>query len=265
MSITTEGLIKNPFHIIESLNNRGAEAFIKNDSSAKDGQMACVIGPNKEIMNTDYFPKNEFLGLHQASIRWDSDTSSGYGITVEYWSKDTEGNEKLVYSTSPQYYSDISDEFGNGAGDCFFHENYQYKLRVVSHPSLGINEYAGVDYLKLISMDMWGCRSNYVYGSGSDEVPQNLHIWTQDVQIVGDGTSNSYSQSFTFDRSPLTHYSITPHCYDLNFGYTAKWDGNRSNPTSFKIAAKADGGSNWSGTLTVICLIVGFSKVISLK
>lgn len=79
------GLTKNIFHTINASTYMGNDAQGAINENVSHATIARVIGPNQEIVDTDYFHEGEFIGLHQASIRYFSeDTTITTGLVLEY-------------------------------------------------------------------------------------------------------------------------------------------------------------------------------------
>lgn len=196
------GLTKNSAKIIEATSYLGINAFIKQIDDAKDGTVAYVVGPNKTIVDTGYFPMNAFIGVHHLDITWFASFAhnvSGikYGLTLQYWSKDASGTETLSRQVDMDWHDNISDEFGNSGGGGYFDRNKQYRFVIVSHSTLADTEWVGVDFLRIIFEDHWKPSLITVYSPNTPPFnPVNLSFDATFANI-SKSTSNTSSASAT--------------------------------------------------------------------
>lgn len=263
MGITTEsiGLTKNPFRVLNAQNYKSLDSFLASYSDALGEEVATVIGPNKTLMDTDYFPMNEFIGLHQMSVRWDSSISEGNGLIVEYYWKDKDGTEGS-YPITAQWHADISDEFGSGVGQAYFHENHQYKVVIKSHPDIGDTDYVSLDYLKLEVADARKVTSQFTYAGNGGEVPAIQVLRAGSSVVTGNGTDYAYGVTIPLGATPQLYYLTVTANTNLK-SYYAMVDSK--NASSFKAWAVNKDGTLWSGAVSINWIAVCWEEVISLK
>ncbi len=262
-AIESYGQVKNPFNIFDPLEgeNRGHDSDRMDIDYARGGQMAYVIGPNKEIMHTRYQKiPNDWLGLHQLNVRWDcTNTPNPYGLVLEYWIKDEEGNETVKAIDIPGN-ADISPRFGNAAGCAFFTENNVYKFVIKSHPTTPDTSYIALDYLKLLPIDMWTVSAQSVLAS-EGVTPRIQTVLGQYVEVAANGSGSKYTQTFDLPFTVYNYY-ISYGVYDSLGEITVTVSSNSS--TSLTLTANRPNGVAWSGSVGVDLVIVGWVDVIGL-
>lgn len=257
MEESVTGIVTNPFHIIEATNYMGKDATITQNTNAKDNNLATVIGPDKIIMDTGYFPTNAFTGSHQLSVRYFSDTTETYGLTIEYWVKYSNGDEELRKTVNVNYNADISPIFGNGAGFAYFGENKQVRIIVKSHSSTPLNCYVGVDWIQIDVVSKWNTISKNIHAPdtivGS---PAMLHIDMVSVNIVGNGSSYKYSATKTLSYTP--HYFRANPIQDASVGGDLFTTITNYGSNSFTVTCTDIEHTNWSGNLTIDVVVYAF-------
>lgn len=252
MEENTTGLTKNTFKIIESTSNLGQDAIIDQNADAKDGTYAKVRGPNKIIVDTGYFPINELIGLHQVSVRWFSSISSGNGIQIQYWRKDASGNEANVSNVDVPWNNDISPLFGNSGGFSYFFENYQYRIVIVSEPSIFSTDWVAVDYIKLVPNDMWALKGDAVYGGAyNGNVPGVPQLINYTFNVPAGGSASSYTATVSLNSCKGT--SVVAAINDANVDRIVKV--NNVTDNSFDVTVTHRAGTTWSGQCGVTCFI----------
>jgi len=250
--IETEGLGRNVFNNIDACYYIGRDATPEPEPDAMNGVYALVYGPNKEIIDTGWSPMNAWNGLHSAAIRWFSNLSmDDPGLIVEYWKRDSEGNEVLARDPIELTWDTYnSDEYGDNCGVNLFSENYEYRIIVKSHPSLSENEWVAVDYIRIIILDYHQVMAGYVSGVEDDEGAVAIQVdWPEIYSITGDGTA-FVTRTITYPV-PLEVLGAFPTMSSRNFGYEVI--PFLINEDDFTIRASRYNGANWSGTIEVVC------------
>ena len=242
--IQSSGLTKNVPNTIDPLvgNNLGFDAHEMPMEGAVGGNVAYVQGPNKEIMNTGYYPKDAWQGLHQFLVKWYTDMGEiDDGIIIEYWRKEEDGTEHVI-GQAPDFMVGVSDTFGNGVGNCLFQDNCQYKIKIKSAPVIAPDKYVAVDYITYLQLNPWGTISYHVPASGVPAVENNFHEW---VDVPGNGTNTG---SVRVDLPiPAAEYYVKP----IPIG-TGEWAVNYDNAdeNGFTLYLRNLNGT-WTGTSTV--------------
>jgi len=258
-----EGIAKNIFNIIDAAYYAGRDADNALNSDARGGKYAKVYGPNKLILDTGWSTKNAWIGQHEVNVRWFTDTTAYYGAILEYWIKDSSGNETLAHSPHLHHMNDISDEYGNGAGIAYFNENYQYKLIVRSHPTVAENEYVAVDYVKIIMVDPKSVKSADVYAgsNGAQETPTFRGFY---VTVTGNGTSFKYSATYTLPISLTGLYFIPQVCVYGNADgkYLPAFSSYSGNTVTVTVGHVDE--TVWSGGVVVSCFLLVHEETVSL-
>lgn len=256
------GLIRNPFHILDAVNDSiSRDAMEVYNEDGMDYSVAMAIGPDKVLMDTGYLDANTLIGVHNASIRFYTPSSVTYPIIFEYWFLAPDGTEGSV-TVNTIFQNDIGDEWGRGIGFAYFHENYQYRIIVRTHSSLGEDEYVWVDYVKLTAFDPKTPSSMYAAASSTDpEVPAIQVERSGWENFYGDGSSYTYQQTYNLGATPqrahitVTAYSvlgITANIYNVSAPY-------------FTVRAWRTNGSSWSGTISIFWKASCWETVTSLK
>lgn len=187
------GIPVNGPRIIDGLSKSVPGTFPKVIEGSYNGAVAAVVGPDKTIFDTGYIKKNELVGVHHLDVTWFSSLTGigGYGLIFEYWEKDEDGNESL--SQPPieiPWHDDISDEFGNSAGEGVFHRNKQYRFVIKSHSSLADTDWVGLDFVRIIFEDHWKPGLITVYASPNKN-PINLGFDALRVGVTNPNATNS--------------------------------------------------------------------------
>lgn len=259
MDETVTGMSKNGPRIVDATAYMGRDAVVQNIPDAMDGTVAKVAGANKIILDTGYLPPNEFVGVHHIDIIWYSSfagnvSGTKYGLTLQYWCKDTNGNESMSTSVDIDWHDDISDEFGNSGGGGYFDKNKQYRFVIVSHSTLADTEWVGVDFLRIIFEDHWKPSLITVYAS-PNENPVSLDLDAVQVAVTNNGTAaNSYTVEvpMPYDCS----YSMIIPGVEAS-GYIASIPAkSTSTGNGFKITVEHKNPSvTWTGTIVVNVII----------
>ena len=189
VSQNTTGVTTNPYRMIQATEKIGSGADVVNNTNATFGLVASVNGPGQIIVDTGYFPFNEFIGAHHLDIRWFSNLASGNGLTVQYWKKDINGIETMCQSVDVPWYGNISPTFGNSASGGWFNQNYQYRFLILSHSSVSATSYVAIDFLKITVLDPWRTGINGLYGGNAP----SQAIFLQDTISTG-ALSGNYPQ-----------------------------------------------------------------------
>lgn len=253
MSITSEtlGITKNQFNILNAVNYHGRDAFVEERADAMEGVVASVIGPNKKIMDTDYFPMNEFIGQHRSIIKFFTNINDGdKAVTLEYYYKDSEGVEGVV-SQDGEYNEYFSNKAGSPMLNCQFFENYQYRIVVKSHPTLAEDEWVALDFIKLEITNPASVKSEFETYNLTSESLGVLLTWPYMVEVTGNGSSDSYSTVQNFG-GVMSDFSVacTVEATSTGLGATIT---NRTS-SSFTVTVSTYNGSNWSGSVYVNCV-----------
>ena len=250
VSQNTTGVTTNPYRMIQATEKIGNGADVVNNSDASFGLVASVTGPGKTIMDTGYFPFNEFIGAHHLDIRWYSNISSGYGMTLQYWKMDINGVETLCRSVDIDWHSDISDEFGNSAGGGWFNQNYQYRFVVISHATVPLTSYVAIDFLKLTSENPWSVGVQSLHG-GPSGAPNNPVLMQVQVPVTVSG-GYSYTTVVTvtgWTPNMASIVGVSP-LQDIILAVTS------SDSTTFTFTLTHRAGTTWSYTNLMVNFLV---------
>jgi hypothetical protein len=254
----SEGIARNIFNIIDAVYYKGKDAVISPNSDARGGEFSKVFGPNKVILDTGWSPMNAFVGLHQILMRWYTDSQSEDNhIIVEYHWRDKDGN-KGNHSVTRSFQGDISDEVGNGVGKAYFHENYQYRFVVKSHPSIRENEYVAVDYLKIIVNNIFSVDDMF-YGGETPAIPYDVSGYTT---LTGDASNWYFTKTITLDFTPFT---FSPFVMLGTTNVLMKPVITRQGSNDFDVTVSTDNQEAWSGSLTIYYRVRTWYYPISLK
>ena len=252
-SSSIKGLRKNMFNIIDGQNVIHDNAILNDEPLAKDGVTAAVKGPGKTIIDTGYYEMNEFVGLHQLKLRWFSNISPGEGLIVQYWKKDKNGIE-THRDMKVKWYGDLSPVSGNGIGDCYFTPNAQYRIKIISSPTLGLEDIVSVDYIGLMPSNEWNVSAPIYAG------PRSLYTNNDRMVVNGNGTpvaSAHYSYEFPelYNGLSASDIYIAYGVYDS----TGTSLVNITNKTlkGFDVVVR-DVTGNWTGGISVDLTISAF-------
>jgi hypothetical protein len=238
VSQNTTGVTTNPYRMIQATEKMGSGADVVNNNNATFGLVASVNGPGQIIMDTGYFPFNEFIGAHHLDIRWFSNLASGNGLTVQYWKKDINGIETMCQSVDVPWYGNISPTFGNSASGGWFNQNYQYRFLILSHSSVSATSYVAIDFLKITVLDPWRTGINGLYGGNAP----SQAIFLQDTISTG-ALSGNYTYTFvttcSFNPSIASIIGISPQ-QDLILAVIA------SDSSTFTWTLTHRAGTTWS-------------------
>lgn len=259
--MNVEGIAKNIFNIIDACYYQGKDAHVAPNADARGGQYAKVFGPNQIILDTGWSTMNAWVGLHQSSVRYYTDSTTTYGAVLEYHWKDSEGNTDS-FSIDLLFQNDIADEFGRGVGNAYFHENLQYRMIVKSHPSIPEDKYVAVDYLKLETSDIRKVTSQFTYAGSGGEVPAIQVLRAGSSVVTGDGSDYAYGVTIPLGATPQLYYLTVTANTNLK-SYYAMVDSK--NASSFKAWAVNKDGTLWSGAVSINWIAVCWEEVISLK
>lgn len=259
----SEGIAKNIFNIIDACYYIGEDAVESDHPDARNGKFAVVYGPDKEILDTGWSSDNAWIGLHQLSARWYSDINENeYGISIEYWKRDKEGNETRVLRTRAKWNTLFSDEFGNGIGLKYFTENYQYRIIIKSYPSVPENKFVAVDYIRIIPTDMWAVKSQFLYAIDNPDGAMTVqNMYPEIFTVTGNGTSYTYSLPVNIPQGEgiyltvpvatvLNNINMLVHIYNISEDWT-----------SFDIVVTHRSNSNWSGEVDV-CVHLAYFPIL---
>ena len=259
MEESTTGLTKNAPKLIEATANMGSDAFLKEISDAKDGTVAAVNGPDQVILDTDYFPVNEFVGVHHLDVTWFSSLVGigGMGLVLEYWQKDQSGDESLVLSVDVPWHDNISDEFGNSGGEGIFHRNRQYRFVIKSHSNLSDTNWVGVDFLRIIFEDHWKPSLITVYSPNTPPFnPVNLSLDATFVNVTKSTSSTSSASATVSMPYDCTNLLILGNTNASGFicSITSR------NTTGFTVTVEhKDSSTSWSGTIGVSIMLAAMT------
>jgi hypothetical protein len=225
----TNGLTTNPYRVIQAVEKIGNGADVVQNASASFGTVASVTGPNQIIMDTGYFPMNEFLGAHHFDVRWFSNIGSGNGINVQWWKMDKNGVESMSAIAYLAYFEGVADGFGTSGGGAYFSPNYQYRFVLISDSTVTANEYVAVDFMKITTEDQWKI-SCWQLNSSAQNVPTKPMMYghmgsipassnpyvTVTVQVTGWNPSLAYIVPSTGNTTYLaTITNTTSTSYDV--------------------------------------------------
>lgn len=268
-SSSIKGLRKNMFNIVDAQNAIHDDAILNGEPLAKDGFTAAVKGPGKILIDTGYYGMNELVGLHQIKMRWFSNIISGNGLTIQYWRKDKDGNEEKIYPNDIPWRSGISQIFGNGAGTCYFQENYQYRIKVISHFSLSNDDYVGIDYFTLKPIDEWGVRSVFIQAGTHSSAPRVLTTYIDSINVNGNGSQiatahYSYMYPEVYEGLSPGDIKVTTGTIQDNTNVAwVTWIANRT-MEGFDVAVWCSDTGGWTGFTTVNLTISAYAYVILL-
>jgi hypothetical protein len=244
-----EGVTINPFHIIDvCLMNRGRDAVLDQIADAKGGDVLKVFGPDKIIVDTEYYEPNLFIGAHQVSVRYFTDyLELEYGLIFEYWVKEEDGTEYMALSVDVPYNNDISPYFGNGCGFNYFSENKQHRFVIKSSFEVPEDNYVAVDWIKLAVISEWTTTSDKIYATDG-KAPAILQIANIPITITGNGSNYKYSTIVNLGFTPEVYTVKTSNDGDSageTIGTVTSYD-----ESSFVATFTDIQHVNWSGTLT---------------
>lgn len=257
----SEGIARNIFNIIDAAYYLGKDAEPMLHSDARGKKYAKAYGPNKELLDTGWSTKNAWVGLHNLSVRFYTDTVATNGAVLEYHWKDAEGSTGS-YSVNLLSQADIADEFGRGAGNAYFHENLEYKFIVKSHPDIAEDEYVAVDYIKMELSDIRKVTSQYTYAGSGGEVPAIQVLRAGTAVVTGDGSDYAYGVTIDLGATPQLYYATATAVTNLK-SYYGMIDSKGA--SSFVAWAVNKDGSVWSGGVSINWTAVCWEEVISLK
>jgi hypothetical protein len=251
VSQNTTGLTTNPYRMIQATEKIGNAADVVNNPNATFGLVASVNGPGQVIMDTGYFPFNEFIGAHHLDIRWFSNLASGNGLTVQYWKIDNNGVETMCQSVDVPWYGNISPTFGNSAFGGWFNQNYQYRFVVLSHSSVPATSYVAVDFLKLTAEDPWSVDIGSLTGDPVSGAPSKPILAQLPITV---SPSGNYTYSYTFTAVGWTPniasiVGVSP-LQDIILAVTV------TTSTTFTFTLTHRAGTTWSATNLVINFLV---------
>lgn len=259
---TTEGITKNPYKLIDAINYKGEDASVYPNTNAVNGFVARVRGPNKIIFDSGYFEEDGLIGPHHLDVKWYSNIGSGNGLTIEYWKKDQNGNELLSVSSDIPWHDDISDVFGNSAGEGYFHENNSYRFVIKSHSSVPNDNYIDMDWLKITTQDLWTVQP-FSLGSYDSITPYmytvELERLTISLPLSGGTTSSIYSVGLNLPFD-CTYASFSINLFSQYVD--ARVSGISGNTAI--LTFKHEDATTWSGTITFDLIIfwrVGFRSI----
>lgn len=208
------GVSNNPFQIIGASEKIGRDATIYEKSEAGDGIVARVIGPNKVIMDTGYFPKNTLLGVVRPDIKFWSSVVASDQITFEVWRKNPQGYEELVDSRDVDYVELISNHPGSSCGTRHHSVNYEYRFIVKSHSTIADNTVIEVDFLRITVSDLYATTAHNAYPNLDDNTGAPLR-YTVD-------SFNLYSACAGHGPYWTTQLLTTYDCRDATITVTAE-------------------------------------------
>lgn len=252
-----EGIHRNVFNTINAALNPGEDAEIIPYPEARGGEFAKVYGPDKSIMDTGWSVKNAYSGLHSLTTRWFSDLAdSTPGITIEYWRKDENGVEALAATHQIAYDTYYSNVFGNGVGLKYFAENCEYRIKIKSHHTLAETDWVAVDYIKILPIDVWALHSNYVYGVDSSQgAIAPARSFPEIYTVVNAGGSYIGSLTVNLPDNDNSLWTI-PVCTVLGANdYYPVISSISSDFRTFTINVVRRDGTNWSGSINVLCFL----------
>lgn len=252
----TEGIARNIFNIIDASYYIGSDATPEPEPDARNGEYALAYGPNKEIVDTGWTMPNAYVGLHDLTIKWYSSglNDGDYGLVIEYWKKDSEGNEVLATMFQTTWDGYISDEFGDSIGLIPFAENYQYRIIVKSHPSIPEDEFIAVDYIRVIDLHPYMVNAGYVYGVAGDEGSMALQrSWPEIYTVTGDGSTYHYDLTVNVPTFSGVVFAVPIPCVLGNSDYIAVVPSIASDYSSFVIRVRHIKDIPWSGGVNVLC------------
>ena len=194
---------------------------------------------------------NELIGAHHLDVRWYSNIGSGFGMTLQYWKMDRDGNETLCRSVDIDWHSDISDEFGNSAGGGWFNQNFQYRFIVLSHVTVPLTSYVAIDFLKLTSEDPWSVGIYSLHGDPVSGAPNNPVLIQLPITV---SPSGGYSYQYIITANGWTPniasiVGVSP-MQDIILAVIA------SDTTTFTFTLTHRAGTNWSATNLVVNFLV---------
>jgi hypothetical protein len=263
MMAESEGIAKNLFNIIDGCYYIGVDAVIEDHADARGGQYAKVYGSDKTILDTGWSSENAWVGLHQLSIRWYSDLAEDeYGLLVEYWKRDSAGNESLAFKTQVQWNALFSDEMGNGIGLKYFTENYEYRIVVKSYPAIAEDKYVAVDYIRILPTDMWASKTAFLYSSVEHEMTVQNHF-IDIVPVTGDGSGFSYAVTVNIPSNEGVLYAVPVVSVLDNVYVIASTRNLAVDYSSFEIVLTHKDNTVWSGSINV-CLDLTYYPIITM-
>lgn len=266
-SSSIKGLRKNMFNILDGQHNIHDNATLIDESNAKDGVVAAVKGPNKPIIDTGYYEMNELVGLHQLKIRWFSNLTSGNGLVVQYWKKDADGNES--HTDFPVSISatvgNIGETFGNSADKLYFSPNYQYRIKVISAPSISDANYVSVDFIGLLPINEWNVSTSYVLADSGG--PRLLSFYPSYRTVTSNGSTTGIVHfAYNSEEGALpflgNNGNVTIQTTVTSSNNSCGWIANVVNDdeNGFDIVVSCTAGA-WTGACGVMIEIIGYIPV----
>lgn len=265
VNVVSEGMVKNPFDRLkpEWFGTTINDAYPKPEPDASGGFLQTVIGPDKLIMDTDYFFKaNEILKMHNVYVRGFGSMIGvgGPAFVIEYWKRDVNTlNETLVWSLDLDWHDDITDEFGDAAGYVNFHENYDYRFVIKSHPALKLNDWVGVDWIMLNKIDDFAVQIDSIYGG---DVPATAQIERIRFTVTGNNTPTA-SATYKFPVTPEAFhlaYSLETTSPDFTTAITDYADDG----SGFTVSVSHKNDNNWTGGVGISCVVISHYRPKSL-
>ena len=254
---TIEGVNANPFRIIQGTLKMGPDAISVANTSASNDLVAQVVGPNKIVMDTGYFPPNTFLGPVKTDIVFYSNVTGSNVLTLEVWRKSPTGYEEIISTSSQQYYADISPYFGNSTGlQQYYTNNNQYRYVLKSASGNAASTTVGIDFLKIITLPVFQVSPRRQY-SGTGEYYGSPTTFTFDCDhnlCASIGTAG-------FTWNVTTGYD----CTEANIAVTAESTGGGATmpliiitartTTGFSVYMQPAGGGNFANNVTLMYVV----------
>ena len=246
---TIEGVNANPFRIIQGTLKMGPDAISVANTSASNGVVAQVFGPNKTIMDTGYFPANELLGPVRVEVVYYSTVAGSNKLQMDIWRKHSNGYEEIIKTLYVGYNADIAPYFGMQFGRAVYSQNYQYRYVIKTYSTVSAATVIGIDYIKITTTDVYGISAPTQYGN-SGEYYGNPMDNTFDPWIGTDSCAGNPSHTQTF----TTSYDCTDAI--ITISTQSKTDMILANiwertSTGFKVYIQPAGGGNFIGNCTI--------------
>lgn len=255
---TQRGVMNNPFQIIGGTERIGPDAVIVENTSAGAGVVAQVVGPNKIIMDTGYFPPNTFLGPLMCDAIFYSNVGYTDVLTLELWRRNPAGYEEIVYTRNRTFYGDISPYFGNNMLDVNCTVNNEYRLVFKSYSGNAATTTVGIDYIKINPKNQFAVDAAAVYsGVGANYgSPTQITVWRQTTVCASAG-ANGFTAGFTtgFDCTGTdVSINVTPGNFTAG-GTMPFMIISAVTTTGFSVYFQNAAGTAMTGNMTLYCTV----------
>lgn len=255
----TNGINVNPFYIIGGTEKIGIDAVTVENTAAANGVVAQVIGANKIILDTGYFPPNTFLGPMRTEAVFYSSVTGSNVLTLEVWRKNTAGYEEIVYEYDNDWHADISPYFGTGMGYAYYTMNNQYRFVFKSCSRNAASTTVGIDFIRLVPRGVFDVAPKYQYsGSGANLGAPLTYAIDWGYETCGSAGSAGFTLNVTtgYDCTG-DNLAIVVSPKSTGAGATMPlWIISAVSSTGFSIYMQPAGGGNFANNVTLMWNII---------